>query len=296
MILAAGLGTRLRPLTDSRAKCLVPVGDRPILAHILDRLRAAGVERVVVNAFHRVAEVRRFVAEDGARALLSEEAELLGTAGGLARAERMLGPGDVLVWNADILAEVDIGGCVRAHRASGAEATLVVKEAAKGEGNVGLDEYGRIVRLRDTQIGEEAQGGEFVPVHVLGAGLRARLPERGCLVGDVYLPALRDGVSLRAFAHGGWWHDIGSLRGYLDANLAWLEEGRRSAWVAHHAAVGGEVVVRQSLVGEGARVVGAGTLERCVLWPGSVAVAPLADSVVVDRRVINVDSFATCVS
>src|SRR5258708_10278422 len=104
MVLAAGLGTRLRPLTDHCAKPLVPVGDRPMVAHVLERLRTAGVSRIVVNSHHRVDEVRDFFRSQP-HVRVSEEQELLGTAGGLAYASESLGEGDVAVWNADILAD-----------------------------------------------------------------------------------------------------------------------------------------------------------------------------------------------
>src|SRR5271165_2715018 len=131
MVLAAGLGTRLRPITLHRAKPLVPVGDRPILGHVLDRLAAAGISRVVVNAHHRAHDVRAY-AEMQESLLVSGEPQLLGTAGGLAHAGGLLGPGRVLVWNADILADVDVGALLGAHAAAEgslqhASATLVVQ-------------------------------------------------------------------------------------------------------------------------------------------------------------------------
>jgi len=280
MILAAGLGTRLRPLTDRCAKCLVPVGDRPLLAHILERLRAGGVERIVVNAHHRADDVRAFVARDGGGVSVSEERELLGTAGGVARAAVMLGEGDVLVWNADILARVDVRALVRTHQASGAEGTLVVRALVSGEGNVGIDAAGRIVRLRSERVADEVYGGEFVPIHVLGASLRRRLPERGCLIGDVYIPALREGVPLRAFAHDSPWYDVGSVSSYMAANFAWLDERGLDGWVGEDAHVSTSVRVVRTIIGAGASAVGDGALARCVVWPGSTATAPLSDAVV----------------
>jgi mannose-1-phosphate guanylyltransferase len=282
MLLAAGLGTRLRPLTDRCAKALVPVGDRPVLAHILDRVREGGVDRIVVNAHHRADDVQDFVRREGRGVNVSEERELLGTAGGVARAKGLLGAGDVVVWNADILAGVDVRSLVRAHSTSAAEATLVVRPLAPGEGNVGVDGAGRIVRLRRERVADEVQGGEFVPVHVLGAALRQTLPERGCLVGDVYIPALRVGATLRAFTHEGSWHDVGSLESYLAANLAWLDARRLESWVGADAQVARTVAV----VGGGASASGTGTLTRCVLWPGSLATAPLSDAVIADGLVV----------
>src|SRR5580693_8036978 len=139
MVLAAGLGTRLRPLTDQRAKPLVPVGDRAALAHVLDRLRAAGVPHAVVNAHHHADQVSAFVRGGSWDVRVSEERELLGTAGGVAHARALLGGGDLLLWNGDILAEVDLAALVGAHVASHvassvgsrSSATLVVQPLAQ---------------------------------------------------------------------------------------------------------------------------------------------------------------------
>jgi mannose-1-phosphate guanylyltransferase len=283
MVLAAGLGTRLRPLTDRRAKPLVPVGDRPALAHVLDRLRTAGATRIVVNAHHLAEQVRAFVEGLGAGAgvSLSEEPSLLGTAGGIARAAPMLGEGDVLVWNADILADVDVAGLVAAasHQAP-SQATLLVQPLPAGRGSVGLDVHGRIVRLRKESFGPEAAGGEFLGIHVLGRRLRERLPASGGLVEDVLVPALGRGEEVRAHLFDAPWEDIGSVPTYLAANVAWLRARGLDRWVGPGARVDPGVVLDASVVGAGAVVSGEGFVVRSVVWPGAHAVAPLADAVV----------------
>jgi mannose-1-phosphate guanylyltransferase len=277
MVLAAGLGTRLRPLTDVRAKPLVPVGDRPALAHVVDHLRAAGVRRIVVNAHHRAHDVRDFAASLADTVAVSEEHDLLGTAGGIAFARPLLGDGDLLLWNGDILAGVDVAALVSAHAS---EATLVVQPLAAGQGPVGLDAEGNVVRLRQERFAEEASGGQFLGISLLSASLRTHLPDRGGLIEDLFVPALRRGATLRAFLFQGPWHDIGSLPAYLAANLAWLEARSLPAWVGSGADVAEGVTLDRSVVGEGARILGSGPVSRCVLWPGTTAHAPLADAVV----------------
>ncbi len=287
MVLAAGHGTRLLPLTERCAKPLVPVGDRPMLAHVLGRLRAAGIDRVVVNAHHRAADVREF-ADGQPGVAVSNERDLLGTAGGVARARDLLGDGDVLLWNGDILADLDPLALLSAHATSAAEATLAVAPLPRGEGNVGIDEGGRIVRLRSERAAAEVRGGAFVGIHVIGPRLRTRLPPRGCLVGDAYIPALRQGSTLRAFWFSAPFFDVGTLRSYLDANLAWLAGRGSAGWIASNAAVAPTVTLDRTVVGAGAFVGGAGMLARCVVWPFSTAAAPLADAVVVGDVVVGV--------
>src|ERR1700744_4736917 len=117
MILAAGLGTRLRPPTDELPKPLVPVGERSVGAHVAARLAQAGIREAVLNT-HPLAAA--FTPERLAGLPLSlrviHETEVLGTAGGVANAADLLGDGDVVVWNGDILADVDVTALASAHR------------------------------------------------------------------------------------------------------------------------------------------------------------------------------------
>jgi mannose-1-phosphate guanylyltransferase len=284
MILCAGLGTRLRPLTDELPKPLVPVGDRPAVAHVVEVLRRARPDvRVVVNAHHRAGAVRAWAEPEGIA--VSEETELLGTAGGVAAASSLLGAGDVLVWNGDIFAELDVEALARDHATAGAvEATLAVAPAPAGEGNVGVARDGRVTRLRKERTGDEASGGYFLGIHVLAPSIRASLPRAGCLVGDVYLPALRGGRILRAHPTTTPFLDVGTIDAYLDANRAWLVRRGVTSFVDAGATVADGVDVEGSVVGRGA-VVNA-PARRCVIWPGAVVDAPVADAVVTTRGVV----------
>jgi mannose-1-phosphate guanylyltransferase len=285
MVLAAGLGSRLRPLTDVLPKPLVPVGDRPALAHVLERLTGAGLARVVVNAHHGREKLKAFL--DARGVVMSAEPELLGTAGGVAHAAPLLGAGDVVVWNADILAPIDVRALIAAHNgAPHRAATLVVQPGERGSGSVGLDADGRVVRLRAESIGNETRGGEFVGVHVLGPQLRSGLPARGCLVGDVYIPAMKSGATLQAFEWDAPFFDIGTVARYLEANLDWLTSRGLASWVDRGAVLAPGVTLEGALVGEAATVLGGGALERCVVWPGASAEAPLVDAVVAPGHVV----------
>ncbi|MEJ7733049.1 MAG: sugar phosphate nucleotidyltransferase [Polyangiaceae bacterium] len=180
MVLAAGLGTRLRPLSDELPKPLVPIGDRPALAHVLDRLRAGGIARAVLNTFHLPAAFTPPRLEALPLPLeIVRETELLGTAGGVANAADRLGEGDVLLWNADVLADVDVGALFALQEATGAAATLAAAPRAVGEGTLGVGAEGRVVRLRAERFGVEVGGADFLGVHVLGAGCAARCPPSG---------------------------------------------------------------------------------------------------------------------
>lgn len=122
MILSAGFGTRLAPLSNELPKPLVWVGDRPAIAHIAEKLVAAGIEDIVLNTHHRrEAFSKEMLARIPGRLSIVTEETILGTGGGLANAAGILGGGDVVVWNGDILAPIDVTGLLAAHRGHSGE-------------------------------------------------------------------------------------------------------------------------------------------------------------------------------
>jgi NDP-sugar pyrophosphorylase family protein len=152
-----------------------------------------------------------------------------------------------------------------------ADATLLVEPCPCGDGNVGLDGDGLVVRLRNEPLGPgEVSGGFSLGVQWLAPSMREHLPDKGCLVADLYMPLIRKGVRVRACETAARWIDVGTLAAYLSANLAWL--GDRPSWVGPGAAISG-TVLDQVVVGEGARLV-AGTYRRCVVLPGARASDP----------------------
>ncbi|MGH7284412.1 MAG: nucleotidyltransferase family protein [Polyangiaceae bacterium] len=289
MILAAGLGTRLAPLTDFRAKALMPLGDKPLLAHLVTILQSAGFEKIAANAHHRADEIEAFARENLRGIAISREADLLGTAGGVHHARALLGEGDVLIWNGDIVADLDPRAVARMHEKSENEATLAIVPRARGESNVGIDAHGHVVRLRKETTAEgEIEGGEFLGVHVVGRALRETLPEAGCLVGDVYVPALRRGAKFGVMRYQKKFQDIGTLESYLEANLAWLRSSGRRVWLGENARIERGVDAIDALVGAGGSVSGKGKLERVVVWPNAHAVAPLEDAIVTTQSTVRV--------
>ena len=285
MVLAAGLGTRLRPLTDELPKPLVPVGDRTMLSHVLARLAGGGVERAVVNTHHLPAAFGpRVLAGMPIPALVIHEPEILGTAGGVANAAGALGEGDVAVWNGDILADVDVS-VLFAARVAGTAAVLAFAPRPRGEGLLGVGDAGEVVRLRSERFGEESKGGDFLGIQVISYELRATLPASGCLVGDVYIPALGRGARIAALPMEGSWQDVGTIEAYLEANRRWLAERGLTHHIGAGATVAPGIDPSGSVVGAGAAVTGRGELRDCVVWPGAHVEAPLARAVATPRGV-----------
>jgi mannose-1-phosphate guanylyltransferase len=279
MFLCAGLGTRLLPLTRELPKPLVPLGDRPILLHLIAALEQAGGVLRAVNAHHLPTKIVEFIHGYDDRVHVSLEVELLGTAGGIRPALSAFQPAPLLIWNADTVTTPNVPGLVRG--LDRAPLALSVQELAPGQGNVGLDEAGRIVRLRGLSIGVEATGGNYVGILAMRPDCFDLLPERGCLIGDVAMPMMRSRAGIVGVPHLTSWCDIGSLGAYLHENMRWLQErGSNQAFVDPSASVAPTVDFDRVIVGRGATIRGVGRLERVVVWPGATCVAPLSDAIV----------------
>lgn len=278
MILGAGFGTRLRPLTDRVPKPLLPVGDRPAYGHVARVLREMGLGPIVMNA-HHLADAFNTV-EPGVTVV--RESRILGTAGGVRNAAPALGPGEVLVWNGDIFAHPDLPRLLAMHRQGGNAVTLLCAARPDPEGTVGVGAQDQVVRLRNEHFGQQARSGDFMGIQVLSPAAREMLPQEGCLIGDLVMPLLRQGERVGVVWHEGPWRDIGSPAALLQANLEWLSHQHKRYFVASHAQVQASADLDQAVVCEGAYVTGTGLLRRCLVLPGASVCAPASDCIVMD--------------
>lgn len=242
MILAAGKGTRLYPMTEAMAKPMVPVGGRPVLEHTLCWLRDHGIRQVAINLHHRPESVRGHFG-DGARLGVeirySEEPALLGTAGGVKRLEAFFEDPFLVVYG-DVLTDLDLGALVAAHESRGADAhaTLAVdRRADAAQGGVAeLDAERRIRRfVEKPRLGDIRSPWVNSGVMVLDRTLLARIPAgRFSDFGREILPAwLADGVALYGWPlpTGTFLVDVGTPESYARAEREWprrvAQPGRR---------------------------------------------------------------------
>ncbi len=288
MVLCAGFGTRLRPLTDRLPKPLVPIGDRPLLAHILARLSTAGVSGVVINVHQMRHEFISRIEELPLEPQVVLEERILGTAGGIANARSALGAAPIVVHTGDILCTPPVAALL-AHATEGLRMAVAPRPAHTG--TLGLDAQGRVVRLRGRSFGPELRGADYIGVCVLGERCLATLPEQGCLIQDWAIPELEAGRAITTVETRAPWADIGDPPSYHRVNLDWL--GARRCFVGPEAIVADSVELSRSVVGRGARILGSGTLDRCVVWPGAQVHAPLERAVVMDSdRVLRLDDLS----
>jgi N-acetyl-alpha-D-muramate 1-phosphate uridylyltransferase len=233
MILAAGLGTRLRPLTDHTPKALVPVAGVPMLERIARRLIDAGVDRLIVNVHHHADQIRSFLADRegfGVEVRISEEVGApLETGGGLLYARRCFRAEPFFIHNVDVVSEVDLSWMYAAHAATGALATLAVSDRPSSRllqfDEVGL--RGRIDgRTGGMEAAREAKGETralaFAGIHVVSPGIFDLMEERGAFsIMESYLRLAGAGWPILPYHIGGaLWLEVGSPERLERARLA----------------------------------------------------------------------------
>ncbi len=312
-VLAAGFGTRLRPLTEHLPKPLVPVCGVPMLSYALALCARHGHTDVVVNA-HWLAETLApwQGRHEGVDVTLSvEQPAILGTGGGLKAVASDLGR-RVVVVNADILCDVDLSALLAAVPAGGASMAVRPSDELDKYGTVAVDETGTIVQMRKVSVegkGAVARDTHSTGLHAFDRDVLDRVPDGfACIVGDAYLDLVNEGA-IRGVRHEGTWLDVGDPEAYLQANLAVLDGdvvlplnpherasyARSSArtwgtapagvelighvWLGKGAVVNG-AVVDHSVVGAGAVVSPGVVLRNCVVWDGVVVPPGRYDGVI----------------
>jgi NDP-sugar pyrophosphorylase family protein len=235
MILAAGLGTRLRPLTDDRPKALVEVGGRTLLEITLSRLRTFGVHEVIVNVHHFADKVVAYLEKNdnfGMRVEVSREEILLDTGGGLKKAawffledsSRLDEP--FVLHNVDVISTIDLGRMVQFHREHNALATLAVQERETSRYLL-FDEQGRLrgrVSGHDQQSesvrgSQQLQALAFSGVHVISPRILQMMTEEGAFpIVDSYLRLAAQGEKILSFrADEYYWRDLGRAENLAQA-------------------------------------------------------------------------------
>lgn len=280
MILAAGLGTRLHPLTNRIAKPAVPIGPRSLIEWIISHLASQGMNDIVINLHHLPETIRDRVgtgAHLGVRVeYVMEEAEVLGTSGGLANAKSYFVDQDVfLLVNGDSLFEGDLRAAVDAHRASGAIATMILLPPRPGYGVV----HAAGGRVRSIAGRPSGQGGgdpfHFSGTHVLSRRVFDWLPHGVSEINRDIYPALLDrGETIGAHIVGDPWRDLGDPASYLANTIGFLAAkgllpDSRAA-VDPGALIEGGADIRSSVVWAGARVRAGAQMEECIVTTDTV--------------------------
>ncbi len=300
MVLAAGLGTRLRPLTYEISKPMVPVLDRPVMAHILDLLDRHSFDQTVANLHYFPDSIREHFGE---RLTYRYEPELLGTAGGVRACAEFFGEDSFLVISGDALTDIDLGALAARHREAGGVATLAVKKVpdTREFGVVLHDREGRITGFQEKPAPEEALSDlGNCGIYVFSPEIFDYFPERPFVdwAKDVFPALLASDVPFHIHEVHEYWNDVGSLgelrQGTFDALRGELRlevEGDEVApgvvvaggyelpadaevqgpvWIGRDVRIGAGVrLIGPVVLGDGARVGEHAQLRETIVFPGT---------------------------
>ncbi len=312
-LLAAGFGTRLRPLTLCRPKPLVPVCGLPMLDYAAALCRKHGLESAVVNAHWLPEQVVAWAQAHAMDLHVSVEApDILGTGGGLKRALPQLGEGFVVV-NGDILCDVDLSALLEGLERRDAMFALRRPDPGQHYGVVAADATGTLVDLVGLGTAE-AEGAvdrstHFTGVHALRRGVVEGLPDgESCIVRQGYAHHVAT-RRIGTLVHEGTWFDVGTPQAYLQANLlavqrqlslpldpfAWATEPpadrtQGAVWIGEGAVLQpGCTVGPRAVIGAGAIVESGATVEDSVVWDGCTVPAGthLKGAIVYDRGILH---------
>jgi mannose-1-phosphate guanylyltransferase len=300
MVLAAGLGTRLRPLTYEITKPMVPVLDRPVMEHIVELLSRHSFDQVIANLHYFPETIREYFGE---RISYHYEQELLGTAGGVRACAEFFGDQPFLVISGDALTDIDLGALAARHAQAGGIATLAVKRVADTSeyGVVLHDRDGRVTGFQEKPRPEEALSDlGNCGIYMFDPTIFDYFPERPFAdwAKDVFPTLLENDVPFYIHEVREYWNDVGSLselrQGTFDAlggELHLQIEGEEvspgvvvaggsplredtqiegAAWIGHDVQIGAGVRLMGPIVlGDGASVGDRAQLRGSIVFPGT---------------------------
>jgi NDP-sugar pyrophosphorylase family protein len=290
-ILAAGLGERLRPITDQMPKPLLPVLGKPALQYVIDNVSSLPFSKIGINLHHKKEAIEEWVSKSplNEKIELFHEETILGTGGALKNAEDLLGERTFLVHNSDILSDINLEELLEHHFSSGNLVTLAVHDCPEFNSLV-VDEKGflkDIEKIRESPLQDEKRSA-FTGIAVYEPEFLKYLPAGTSSVVAAWLEAIRAGDKIGTLnVSGCYWSDIGTPSAYASAVFYALKTDGESIYI--HPSIGkcenvdfrGYVVIeRECVLDSGAM------LKNCIMLPGSSAGAvPLLENCIIGRNI-----------
>ncbi|MCO6510576.1 MAG: NDP-sugar synthase [Aridibacter famidurans] len=274
MILAAGYGTRLYPLTIDRTKPAIPLLGKPLVGYVAEYLARFGIEDVVVNLHHQPESVKRALgdgSEFGVKIHYTlEQPKILGTAGALDNAREHLEDDTFLIINGKIVTDIDISAAIEAHRSSGALATMVLKENSAREAF--SEVYVEDSRITGFGGFPEPNGtGEaplmFTGIHILEPRVFEYIP-RGVysdIVPTFYNPAIKQGEFIGAHITDARWFELSTIPRYLEISLKLLNGSSERMIVGRNPKIAQDAKLDDSVLWDNVTIEDGATVERSII-------------------------------
>jgi mannose-1-phosphate guanylyltransferase/phosphomannomutase len=312
MILVAGLGTRLRPLSYELPKPVVPVLGRPLCTYNMEFLRQAGIKSFVMNLHTHPKLIQQRVtrwAGKGARVDFTREPVILGTGGGIWNAREFLKSGTFVTVNGDTVLSFPFASALAFHREKKALATLVLfPDPAKRYTPVWVGERERITGF-GSEAGEGERSGFYTGCQIVEPELLHQIPpaRTSCIIRETYTPLIAGGAPVFGFLSSGRFLEFGTPADYLEGTLALLSANRKEAappspvdggvtvippvYISPKAKVApGTRIGPGAVIEEGATIAEGASVTRSILWPGGVLPAgeEIAGAILTPRRRVQV--------
>jgi len=299
MILAAGYGERLWPLTADRGKPALPVLGKPLVGYVAEYLAHNGVTKTVVNLHHRPESVRASLGDGSKFGLHLEyvyEPVILGTSGGLDNAREFFQDGTFLCVNGKIITDIDLNAAIETHRKQKALATLVLKRNTRRERFSMVETPdGLVTRFAGMPQPATENDAEaplmFTGIHILEPRIFDYIPRDvfSDSVVHVYPQAMAKGERIAAHVGEGMWHELSTLQRYLGISLDLLAAQNRNVFAGDRAQVAAKARIRDAILWNDVEVENDASITRSVIGDGVRVRAHEAfeDSVVVRAELVH---------
>jgi len=273
IVLSAGYGTRLWPLTEDRTKPAIPILGKPLVGYVAQYLAGYGIDEIAVNLHHRPESVRRALGDGsrfGVKLHYVEEPEILGTSGALDNTRDFFDRETFVVVNGKIITDIDLAAALETHRNSNAIATLVLLPNARYERfSVVETEAGRIKGFGGMPVdsGAESLPLMFTGIHIMEPRILEYVP-RGVFsdsVIHVYPKAIANGEILAAHVASGKWRELSTLKRYLDISVELLKETGKTSVAGAHGNIAPSATVTDSVVWDNVEIGAEAQITRAVL-------------------------------
>lgn len=278
MILSAGYGTRLWPLTEDRTKPAIPILGKPLVGYVAEYLTSYGCDEIIVNLHHRPESVRAALG-DGSRFGVNlhyvEEPVILGTSGALDNARELLEGETIIVVNGKIITDIDLNAVLETHRRTKAIATLVLMSNPECQRFTVVETAGECLKGFGAMPVQADYVGKVAPLMFTGIQiLEPRIFDyipRGVFshtTTDVYPQAIAKGERISAHVATGKWYELSTLQRYLDISLSMLAEQQQDVTVGARCTISKGALVRESVLWDDVVIEADAHVHRAVLGDG----------------------------
>jgi len=265
-ILGAGLGTRLKPLTNVLPKPLVPVWNEPLVNHVLRHCQKAGISNFAINTHHipdawdKEFENRSF---EGSTISLFHEPVLLETGGGIKNIASFIGQDPVLIFNGDIISDIDLKGLIKAHSESDNIATLAVKSNGPNK-NVAIKDS-QVIDIRN-ELGIHPGNSQFTGVYCIQPEILELIPANKKISIIPAFLELTKTEKLGSFnVDSASWHDIGTIDSYREIHSQAPDTSKDASFISAKAAIGENCSIENSIIWPNATVEAGSKLKNCIV-------------------------------